>query len=469
MISSILSQFRPRHLAMLGFCLLALAYYFLFRYDAYGIEEGAARALLINWSIVHQIANPIAFFGVPDLRALLFMFLDLHWAGSLAAAKVFTMLFLFATVLMMHPWSVQRDGDEAAMMSCSLLLLSPLCLMQTDAIGSGIYLLFGFVAIYWLHEQLRRVDDTVTSHFFLMLLVVALVVSLHPIGLAAPIALLIAWRRMPKHRKQRHVLLGIVISTLVMIFLRWGWSGLEAPSTIPAVLTDIWLGSPLLHGAHDWVGYLIAMLLLAALAAVPIWRRLDLMSGMLLLAGLIGLYHPDHVWALIVCALLYFLGVPALIQINQRIGGAGVMGQRGLVMVVVMAVALVCMQSGKQMSQIRTSQLKAADDALIELAAGDAEDVGKPFLAASQWPGRTMLASRRDVFPLPPASDDPEKFKHNVKKLTHILFDSRLEKHAPLARNMAAVADQWETVAINRAGVLVKRRHVLAGQEARKP
>ncbi|MDQ6950706.1 MAG: hypothetical protein Q9M26_03485 [Mariprofundales bacterium] len=458
MISSILSQFRPRHLAMLGFCLLALVYYFLFRYDAYGIEEGAARALLINWSIVQQIANPIAFFGTPDLRAILFVPLNFHWAGSLAAAKVLTMLFLFATALMIYPWSVKRDGEETAMIATSLLLISPLCLMQADAVGSGIYLLFGFIAIHWFHNKLREIDHTVPGFYFLLLLMVALVVSIHPIGLAAPIALIIAWWRIKHHCNQRLILIGVALTTMVMVWIRWGWSGLDTPSAIPAVLSQIWLGSPLIHAPHLWVGYLLAALLLTALAMIPIWRRLDLMSGTLLLAGLIGLYHPDHAWALMVCALLYFLGTPALIRFNHYIGGKGIMGQRGLVMAGVMVIAILCMQSGKLMTHIRTDQIKSPSDALIALAAQDANNHNAPFLAASQWPGRTMLACRRDVVPLPPANDDPKKFSKNIKSLTHIIFNPSIKKNRALAQNMAALVESWETVAINSAGALAKRR-----------
>jgi len=443
---------------MVGFCLLALVYYFLFRYDTYGIEEAASRALLINWSIVQQIANPIAFFGVPDLRAILFVFLDLHWVGSLAAAKVFTMLFLFGTALMLYRWSAVRDSDEVAMIATVLLLLSPLCLMQTDSVGSGVYLLFGFISIYWLHDKLRRDDQAIPSYFFLMLMLVALVVSMHPIGLAAPIALLVAWQRIHQNSKRRMVMVGVAISMTVMVLVRWGWSGIEELSAIPQLLTDIWLGSPLVHGDHDWVGYLIGTLLLLALVTVPIWRRLDLMAGTLLLAGVIGLYHPDGVWAMMVMALLYYLGVPALIQLNAKIGGNHGAGQRGLVLVVVTLVALVCMQSMKQMGHIRDSALLSPSDRLIGVLAADAAVVDAPFLAASQWPGRTMLACRRDVFPLPPASDDIDKFESNIKPLTHIVFNHHQTEFQPLSHSLAAVNADWETVALTDSGVVLKRR-----------
>jgi len=287
---------------------------------------------------------------------------------------------------------------------------------------------------------------------------VALVVSMHPVGLAAPIALLIAWQRIDHHRRQRLVMIGVTVSMLVMVVVRWGWSGMEGVSSIPQVLTSIWLGSPLIHAPHDWVGYLIGALLLLALVAVPIWRRLDVMSGTLLLAAAIGLYHPDMVWAMMVMVLLYYLGVPSLIALNSRIGSQSVMGQRGVVLLVITVVALLCMQSLKQMAQIRTSGVMVASDRLISVLADDAALEDQPFMAASQWPGRTMLACRRDVFPLPPASEDIEKFRHNIQPLSHIAFDYQRPERQALAHSLAAVNPEWETVAITDGGVVLKRR-----------
>ncbi|MDQ6964866.1 MAG: hypothetical protein Q9M13_08110, partial [Mariprofundales bacterium] len=264
--------------------------------------------------------------------------------------------------------------------------------------------------------------------------------------------------RIHHHRRRRMVMIGVVVSTAVMVLVRWGWSGIEDISAAPQVLADIWLGSPLVHGSHDWVGYLIGVLLLTALVAVPIWRRLDLMAGTLLLAGVIGLYHPDQVWSMMVAVLLYYLGVPALIRLNSRVGGNSVAGQRGLVLLVVTVVALISMQSLKQMSHIRVDGLRSPSDHLLALLADDAESVDAPFLAASQWPGRTMLACRRDVFPLPPASEDPVKFQHNIKSLTHIVFNHHRPELAALAHSLAVVNAEWETVALSDGGVLLKRR-----------
>lgn len=153
MLSKLLEAFQPRYLGLIGLCLLAWAYLSLFRYDNFGIEESAALDILLNWSIVHQIASPVAFFGVPDLRAIMFIPLDMYWAGSLIAVKVFTMYILFGTALIMYRWSEEVHGSEPSMMATALLLIAPVSLMQTDAIGSGIYMLFCFVVIGWLDRK----------------------------------------------------------------------------------------------------------------------------------------------------------------------------------------------------------------------------------------------------------------------------------------------------------------------------
>ena len=43
----------------------------LVRFNALNIDEGAAMALLLNWSVSDQIVNPVTTYGGPDFRALL--------------------------------------------------------------------------------------------------------------------------------------------------------------------------------------------------------------------------------------------------------------------------------------------------------------------------------------------------------------------------------------------------------------
>ena len=49
---------------------LALLFHLL-RFDPYGIDEPAARALLLNWTVADHVVNPIVVFGLPDLRPLI--------------------------------------------------------------------------------------------------------------------------------------------------------------------------------------------------------------------------------------------------------------------------------------------------------------------------------------------------------------------------------------------------------------
>ena len=153
MLAKIIDSIQPRHFGLLAMCILAFLYMALFRYDTYGIEEGAARALLINWSVIDQIANATPLFGIPDLRAIMFIFLDLHWAGSLAAAKVFTLFMTFATALMLYRWGEHYDSSETSTIATALLLISPVTVMQVDSISPGVFLLFCFICAFWLKQM----------------------------------------------------------------------------------------------------------------------------------------------------------------------------------------------------------------------------------------------------------------------------------------------------------------------------
>src|SRR3569623_1888009 len=54
----------------------------LLRTTPYGLDEGAARGLLLIWSISDKIINPIVTLGIPDFRALLFIPLGAWWNGA---------------------------------------------------------------------------------------------------------------------------------------------------------------------------------------------------------------------------------------------------------------------------------------------------------------------------------------------------------------------------------------------------
>jgi len=466
MLATLRENLAPRHLGLVGLCILAWAYMSLFRYDSYGIEEAAALDLLMNWSIVHQIASPVAFFGMPDLRAILFIPLDMHWVGSLPAAKVFTMLILFGTALMYYKWSEERYDNEASMMATTLLLIAPISLMQTDALGTGVYLLCAFVVSAFLDRLLHESERASPSWFFLQILVCTFAVSLHPMGLALPLALIWRWSFEKEHRnKARKMIIAMILATAVMLFLRWGWYGMDAAAANPlAILADAIIGSPLLHPANSWgIGLVVADLGIAAIVATLLIHRrnLDSMTLMLTFAAMIGVAHADHAWVLVFWAATLFLGMPLLIQLNERIGWRGITGQRGLVLICVMVLASIAMMTARSSKNIGRLELKSDTDMVISVLAREAEaeasSTGK-FLAASQWPARTLLATRRDVLPLPPASEDMADFAAKIRGITHVAFNPHLKSKHDLARNFAALSDKYETIALIPGGVVLKKK-----------
>jgi len=460
MLSKLQEAFQPRYLGLIGLCLLAWTFLSLFRYDNYGIEESAALGILLNWSIAHQIASPVAFFGVPDLRAVFFIPLDMYWAGSLIAVKVFTMYILFGTALLMYRWSEEVHSGESSMMATALLLLSPISLMQTDAVGSGVYLLFSFVVIGWLNQMVSDSDKSMPSWFFLQLLVAALAVSMHPMGLAVPLAIGIHWMgRVRVSTKARRIMASMSFVTLFMLLVRWGWYGMDEAASNPLeILGDSILGSPLLHQSGIGFGILIAALLLITIGTHLYRRASDPMTIMLLSASLIGVLHADHAWVLVAWATTLYLGIPLLIEINQRIAGQGLLAKRGILLLLVFVVATLSMTSMRKAGLIEQDHLKGPVDTVIAVLEREASDTETNFIAASQWPARTLLACRRDVLQLPPASDDFDAFRRQTSGLTHFAFDPKLERLHALSRNAASLSDTFETIALLPGGVVLKAK-----------
>jgi len=462
MLSNITQHIKARHIGLLALCGLAYIYISLFRYDDFGIEEAAARALLINWSIIHQIASPVGLFGAPDLRAFLFILLDLHWAGSLIAAKVFTMLILFATALMLYRWAEREHGEETGMIATGLLVVAPISLMQADSIGGGIYLLTAFAVIRWLDIQFRDSRHTVPSFLFLQGMMVAFAVSIHPLGFAAPLVLAWQWYRETAQagEKRRNQLIMLAIATVVALLLRMGWPDLSATSdNMLHTLGNALLGPDLIHAPGTWgIGLIIADVLLIAIAYHLYRRTNDTLSLMLAAGSLIGLVHADEIWAMVAFAATIYLAVPLLIQLNQRYGFQGIAGKRGAVLILFVLVATVAMSTDRKYQQINEQHLLSDSDAVISVLAHEAENTKQQFLAASQWPGRTLLATHRDVLPLPPAHGDSAAFHERIGALTHMAFDPKQPQNRELAQQAAALSHYLETIALLPGGVVLKAR-----------
>lgn len=288
-------------------------------------------------------------------------------------------------------------------------------------------------------------------------------------GLAVPLALAWRWFNEQENRaKAKRMLISLAGTTIVMLFLRWGWYGIDPAASNPlAILSDALLSSSLLHLSDSWgIGLIIANLgALAMVGTLLIEKRdIDGTALMLILATLIGIAHADHAWVLIAWATTLYLGVPLLIQFNEKIGWRGLVGQRGLVLLFSVLVVVVATNTAKNSYRLRDVQLKSDSDMVIAVLEQEALQVGSgDFLAASQWPARTLLVTKRDVLPLPPADEDVAMFRKKIASITHMAFNPQQKKMHKLARNMAALSHEYETIALLPGGVVVKYK---AGQHA---
>jgi len=463
MLSKIIDSIQPRHIGLLAMCGLAFLYMALFRYDSYGIEEGAARALLINWSIIDQIANATPLFGMPDLRALMFIFLDIHWAGSLPAAKIFTLFMVFSTALMLYRWGENNDNAETSTIATALLLIAPITVMQVDSISSGVFLLFCFICAFWLEKMYSDNKRTLPGSIFMLIVMSAFAVSLHPMGLALPIALILLW--LPKKstqnesKKRRNLMLGIGISTVLLLVMRWGWAGLENQGEHLASLGTILTGSPILQTTPP-IGYgLIVASLLAFTIAIYIYRRyFEFFSLTLVIACLIGLLRPDTSWALMALTCILFLGLPMLTALHRRTGIQNLIGQRGLILILIVVCTSMFTSADKHYRMISQLKLKSDTDYLLTSAALIANQNNTEFLMASQWPARTMLATKRDVLPLPPQRvlENIETFTEKTAGITHFIFNPNAPENKALSRISASLGHQMEAIELMPAGVIIQ-------------
>ncbi len=450
-----------RYFGLAALVLVALAYLALFRYDAYGVDEDAAHALLLNWSVADQLANPVSLLGAPDMRALLFIPLTFHWVGDIVAAKVLTLFLLLGLTLLLYRWADSTFGGETALIATGLLLLSPASIMQVDAVGKAPYLLLAFWLGCWFEERYRNSRHPLPSDYFLMLLATAFAVSLHPAGLALPAA--IAWfatSRDMEPGKRHKLFIGMTVIAILVPVIRWGWSPPEwLHPPLPALAAAV--SGPQFGPRGDSMatGMLVAGILLLVLALNARRMMTDIFSlalaGSVLLGALIG----DEAWGMLCLVLMLYFGIQTLIDINCRISwGQGLLPERGIVILAIVMCATFFMLGDRYIRYVATHEIRSPSDEVISRLAAEAADHNKPFLAASQWPARSMLACRRDVFPLPKAASDPKALLANIQGLTHLAFDYRTARNKALSRQTSLLSREIETVALLPGGVVLRVR-----------
>jgi hypothetical protein len=445
---------------------------FLANGGPYGIEEGGAKALLLAWSIADQVATSAVTFSAPDLRAVLFLPMGYLWPGSVLAAKVFVVLASGAAAALMFIWSRHRFGDEAAMLATGLLLIAPLTFLQIDTLGAGGFVLLSF-ALGGLLDQLYRTNPhAFGGAYFAQLALCALSVSLHPAGLAYPLALLWGWRIEPLDRmQQKYFFVGIIFVTLFTLLARMGWHDLDWLQNPILGLAAGALGSAAAHdpGAATWVvgllvGGVLATILLTQLRSL--WS--DLTGRCLLMGVVLGAFAADSTWSYLALAVILFVGFPRLLRPPSADAPSSFLRQRGIALVLIFILSLLFMRADKEQVLANRAGEMSAQDQLIrtladEIASARAAVAGNRDeqkqlrqRVASQWPSRTMLACRCDTLPLPPAAKDPQAQLAMMRSITHLLLDPKQPSNLGLADNLAALGGDIETISLQPGGVMLR-------------
>ena len=436
-----------------------LLFFGLLRFEPYGLDEGAARGLILNWSIADGVLNPIVTLGIPDFRAFLFIPLGLYWSGSIVAAKVYTMLLAFLAVTLLYRWATKHADQESAIIGCALLLVLPLFINQIDSIGVGIYLLLTFGVAVAIDNRYRKIKRPLGGWFFIQLFWVAITITMHPMGLAYPLALAWRWHKDPIDERQRqHLYIGLVLVVGTILIMRGGWQTIEWLINPVLSLSQAFQAITNVTGSPSWfTGTLFSIALVFVLWRDRHFLLSNLLGSTFFFAILIGLGAADSSWALVAITLLFLRGAHHLLSFNQSLGLGGLMRTRGIVIAMIFIISTASMIMDKTRIRAITELQVGLQDMLIRTLAQAAEDPDIPFQIASQWPGRTMIASKRHTFPLPPAEGkSSEEFLESISGITHLIFDPYDPHNEALARQIAVLAGYTKTVELNGKAVIVE-------------
>jgi len=448
----------------------ALCFILLHR-SSYGINEGAAQALLLVWSIADNVVSPIVTLGFPDFRAVFLSPAGFLWSGDILPAKVVTILIMSITAWTIHSWRLQKGESESALLATGLLMISPLLLVQIDTISVAPFLLFSFAMGAWSDQIYRHSQKAFGGMYFLQLFLSLVCITLHPIGFAYPLALLWAWYKNPLDKKhQTYIFSGIVASILLALILTSGWRHIVWFTNPLQSLSGLLLEPVSIEdfGAFHWVagiGMAIILLLVLWKQAKNLWG--DLLGRTLLIGLAIGIFTGDEIFAIVALVTCLYWGLPLLL--NKSTGSqGGFWQQRGLVLLLTMFLATTCMVSSKLRYQsLQTAELSPRDN-LIKALAEDSGLFGsdnasqdtsskKNIRVASQWPALTMLACRCDALPLPPNANDSDALFEMLHGISYLIFDPRDPANSSLAHNLSLMnSGKVETIMLQKGGVIVQ-------------
>lgn len=466
-----LSQIPQRYWAYLALLIWGGACLLLLNKSSYGIDEGAAQALLLTWSVVDNVVSSVVTLGFPDFRAVLLAPVGFLWTGNLLAAKIFTILVMAVAAWAVHSWRRRSGESESALLATGLLLISPLVFDQIDTISVGPYLLFVFAIGAWSDLKYRELPQAFGGRYFLQMLLCLVSITLHPAGFAYPLALFWRWYKDPVNKKQQHYFFaGIIFTVLLALVLTMGWShvtwfsnpfrGLSAallgPGHNKVLETDRWFSG---------IGILAILFLVVWKQASRLWT--DFLGRIFLLALVIGMLTGDETLGMFALATCLYWGTPLLLQRETEFSG-GFWQQRGIVLVLIMVISTTYMMIDKSHYQGMLAGQLAPSDGLIKAYVDSIESTtsdqqkqnsapDKAIRIASQWPARTMLACRCDTLPLPPAAKDEQALFSMLQGVKYLMFDPHDPANHSLSRNLAMMdAGKVETVTLQRGGVIVE-------------
>ncbi len=445
--------------------------FMLLHKTTYGIDEGAAHALLLIWSITDNVVSPIVTLGVPDFRVIFLAPIGFLWTGDVLPAKVATILIMSVAVWAFHTWRIRNGEAESALLASGLLLISPLLLEQIDTLSVAAFMLFAFALGAWADQIYRESQKAFGGMYFSQLFLCFVAITLHPIGLAYPLALLWAWYKDPVDKKhQTYFFGGIGASILMALILTLGWSHVSWFVNPIKSLASLLLGpeSDEEFGVFHWIagiGMSLILLLVLIKQARNLWA--DLLGRTLLIGLAIGIFTGDAIFGIVALATCLYWGLPLLLNKSTHLQG-GFWRQRGLVLVLTVFLATTCMISNKlRYEMLQTSNLSPRDS-LIKILAEDSglfltEDkdqdapAKKSLRVASQWPALTMLACRCDALPLPPEAKDSDALYAMLQGISFMIFDPRDLANSSLSHNLATMGvGKVETIILEKGGVIVK-------------
>jgi len=438
---------------------------------SYGIDEGAARALLLVWSVADNVVSSVVTLGFPDFRTVFLAPAGILWTGNVVAAKITTMLVMAIAAWAFHAWRYREGDTEGALLGTGLLLISPLALEQIDTISVAAYLLFAFALGAWANLMYRESRQVFGGLYFSQIVLCLVSITLHPIGLAYPLALLWTWYKDPLDQRHRNNFIGgIAIATFMALVLTSGWSHVEWFSNPIKSLSSLLLGPAEddSFGAFHWISAVVVLCILFIVIlkqARNLWT--DFLGRILILSLMIGILIGDEIFDIVALVTCLYWGLPLLLH-KPTSSQNGFWKQRGIVLLLSVVISTTYMLFDKARYQELSTGSLSARDTLIKTLAEDSglfvnDEPGqdssskKPIRVASQWPGLTMLACRCDALPLPPNAQNSEALIAMLRGVDYLMFDPRDPMNISLSRNLATMdAGKVETVALQKGGVIVQ-------------